>query len=65
MVLPIAAGPGMGPRDNVDRAACTQRPHQGLGNAPPKPTAELPDTSKPVVRHDLLGGLIHVYRRAA
>lgn len=43
----------------------TQRPHQGLGNVPPKPTAELPDTSKPIIRHDLLGGLIHVYRRAS
>jgi putative transposase len=43
----------------------TQRPHQGLGNLPPKPSAEQPDTSKPVVRHDLFGGLIHVYRRAA
>jgi len=43
----------------------TQRPHQGLGNVPPRPTGELPDTSKPVVRHDLMGGLIHVYRRAA
>ena len=43
----------------------TQRPHQGLGNRPPKPSGEMPDRSKPVIRHDLFGGLIHVYRRAA
>jgi transposase InsO family protein len=33
----------------------TQRPHQGLGNVPPRPVGALPDTSKPVVRHELLG----------
>jgi transposase InsO family protein len=43
-----------------------ERPHQALGGIPPKPAkAILPDPTKPVVRQDRLGGLIHVYRRAA
>ena len=43
-----------------------ERPHQGLDNRPPKSlTDTAPDTSRPVVRHDRLGGLLHVYRRAA
>lgn len=42
-----------------------ERPHQGLSNRPLSPLpGPIPDISKPIVREDRLGGLIHVYRRA-
>lgn len=43
----------------------TERPHQSLGNQPLVPAAALPDTGKPIVRIDHLGGVIHHYVRAA
>jgi putative transposase len=45
------------------------RPHRALGLQPPDPPARLTILSKDgqgaVRRHDLLGGLLHEYRRAA
>jgi putative transposase len=42
-----------------------ERPHQSLGNRPITPSAALPDTTKPIIRLDRLGGAIHHYVRAA
>jgi hypothetical protein len=43
-----------------------ERPHQSLDNRPPMPpTGPKPDTAKPVIRIDHLGGAIHHYERAA
>jgi transposase InsO family protein len=41
------------------------RPHRGLDLAPPVPRPALTITDGNVVRHDILGGIIHEYRRAA
>jgi putative transposase len=45
------------------------RPHRALGLQPPEPPARLTmvgeDQQGRVHRHDLLGGLLHEYRRAA
>jgi transposase InsO family protein len=43
----------------------TQRPHRGLGLRPPDSTNLNATTVGEVRRHDLLGGLIHEYYRAA
>jgi len=48
----------------------TERPHRSLDLQPPRQTPRLtlvePDTvESPVQRVDVLGGLIHEYRRAA
>jgi putative transposase len=40
------------------------RPHRGLGLAVPEPTVTGPVLGR-IERHDVLGGLIHKYRRAA
>jgi len=45
----------------------TERPHQGLGNDPPlagPPSSDKTDGGT-FIRHQLLGGLINVYRREA
>ena len=42
-----------------------ERPHQALGNHPVTPRSAPPDMSKPIIRIDHLGGLIHHYQRAA
>ena len=45
-----------------------ERPHRGLRLAVPagNPTPQVRETTRPVVeRRDVLGGLIHEYRRAA
>jgi putative transposase len=41
------------------------RPHRGVNLDAPIPLEPKGDTSRPVVRVDRLGGLIHEYRRAA
>jgi hypothetical protein len=43
------------------------RPHRGLGLDIPVPVAvaDAPDTDGAIERDDVLGGLIHEYRRAA
>jgi putative transposase len=42
------------------------RPHQGLGQRPPRrPTDVTPSTDGRVERRDRLGGLLHEYSRAA
>jgi putative transposase len=41
------------------------RPHRGIDLDAPIPFESVSDTSRPVVRVDRLGGLIHEYRRAA
>jgi len=41
------------------------RPHQGLGQRIPVPQCELAVDSGPVICHDVLGGIIHNYQRAA
>ena len=41
-----------------------QRPHRGLRLEVPEPTITPPPVG-PIERHDILGGLIHEYRRAA
>ena len=43
----------------------TERPHQSLGNRTITPPVAPPDTSKPIIRIDRLGGAIHHYVRAA
>jgi putative transposase len=43
----------------------TQRPHRGVGLRPPDPTNLSAATVGEIRRHDLLGGLIHEYYRAA
>jgi putative transposase len=47
----------------------TVRPHRSLDLQPPRPASRLmlvkPDTAESVRRMDVLGGLIHEYRRAA
>jgi hypothetical protein len=49
-----------GGHDNADR------PHRGLRVTPPLPTARAPcNRSGPVVGRPVLGGLQHVYARAA
>ena len=61
-------------RNHLERVLSTyiqhynqQRPHRGLQlrtpQAPLAPTA--PHSPVPIVRHDILGGLIHEYRKAA
>jgi putative transposase len=47
--------------DHYNRA----RPHRGIDLDAPIPFQSASDTSRPVVRVDRLGGLIHEYRRAA
>lgn len=44
-----------------------ERPHRGLNLAVPAGDGapEVPGTTRPVERRDVLGGLIHEYRRAA
>jgi hypothetical protein len=48
---------------------CTGRPHRGIGLQTPVPSTATTVTSLPVAgsveRVDVLGGLIHEYRRAA
>jgi putative transposase len=41
------------------------RPHRGLQLAQPIPQDETPRTDAPIHRRDVLGGVIHEYRRAA
>src|SRR5579859_1516672 len=41
------------------------RPHRGLGLRPPSTPSPESSATGPVIRTDLLGGLIHEYRRAA
>src|SRR5579859_1499873 len=41
------------------------RPHRGLGLRPPSAPSQGLSPTGPVIRTDLLGGLIHEYRRAA
>jgi len=41
------------------------RPHRGIDLDAPIPLEAVSDTSRPVVRVDRLGGLIHEYHRAA
>jgi transposase InsO family protein len=47
--------------DHYNRA----RPHRGLGLEVPSVTDKVPPRTGPIERVDLLGGLIHEYRRAA
>ena len=47
--------------DHYNRA----RPHRGLGLEVPAVTDKLPPPTGPIERIDVLGGLIHEYRRAA
>jgi hypothetical protein len=42
-----------------------ERPHQALGNHPITPRSAPLDISKPIIRIEHQGGLIHLYRRAA
>lgn len=41
------------------------RPHRGVQLAQPVLRPVIPDTSGKVIRHDVLGGIVHEYDRAA
>ena len=41
------------------------RPHRGVGLEPPLPRSAPPAARGPVIRRDILGGVIHEYERAA
>ena len=47
--------------DHYNRA----RPHRGIGLEVPVAPDKLPPPTGPIERVDVLGGLIHEYRRAA